>query len=255
VACNLSHGGRAAKKGDERNKTRLSSSALLVMPTSYRETPAPLDSQGRPIIKSNSEGRTIVTPSTTIIENMLQHGPISLHFIVSCLKNMGIHTVSKSTTSTSTKAMKMSEQMRRLGYLVQALPGKEKSQMYCWNPKVESGSLRDLKKKTAKALSIFSAKWMIEKKSRTQDQKVKVAGGEIKDSIEQTLNKEGKLKTSTSKLDHQRPIGKATRGTATSSPSTSSLPSSSSVIHESHHRPFQHYVRKKEEREVSSCRF
>ncbi|MGK3743574.1 MAG: Ca2+/Na+ antiporter [Bacillariaceae sp.] len=40
-----------------------------------------------------------------------------------------------------------------------------------------------------------------------------------------------------------------------SSSSAPSLPSSSSVIHESHHRPFQHYVRKKEEREVSSCRF
>ena len=39
------------------------------------------------------------------------------------------------------------------------------------------------------------------------------------------------------------------------SSSSAASSSSSSAIHESHHRPFQHYVRKKEEREVSDYRF
>jgi hypothetical protein len=39
------------------------------------------------------------------------------------------------------------------------------------------------------------------------------------------------------------------------SSSSAASSSSSSAIHESHHRPFQHYVRKKEEREVSAYRF
>ena len=177
-----------------------------------------------------------------IIENMLQHGPIPLHLIVSRLKFMGIHTVSGSTTSTSfqvqnhTKTMKMSEQMRRLGFQVQALPGSE-TKMFCWNPKVESGiSQQDLKKKAAffdgvcrrveVATSIFFAQWATEKKSRKQEQKVKVAGGKKKDSFKQTINEVGKLKTSKSKQDNQRPIDKATRGAATSSPSTSSSPMS-----------------------------
>ena len=117
-----------------------------------------MDSQGRPIIKSISEGKPVITSSTPImkenshykiIERMLQQGPVPLHKIVSRLKKMGIHTVSKSTTSTSTKAMKMGKQIRQLGFQVQALPGNE-SEMYCYPKLEQKTSPLDLKKKSAK---------------------------------------------------------------------------------------------------------
>jgi hypothetical protein len=59
---------------------------------------------------------------------------------------MGIHTVSKSTTSTTTKAMKMGKQIRQLGFQVQALPGNE-SEMYCYPKLEQKTSPLDLKKK------------------------------------------------------------------------------------------------------------